>query len=66
MPRELSILGVLIPTILPVFLGCLLLQGVLDWVLSHAGVYRRLWHPSLARLCLLVCIVGGATAWLYQ
>jgi len=66
MPRELSVLGVLIPTILPVFLASLLLQGALDWVLSHAGVYRRLWHPALARLSLLVCIFGGLTAWLYR
>ena len=49
MPRELSVLGILIPTILPVFFASLLLQGALDWVLSHAGVYRRLWHPALAR-----------------
>ncbi len=66
MPRELSVLGVLIPTILPVFLASLLLQGALDRVLSHAGVYRHLWHPALARLCLLACIFGGLTAWLYR
>lgn len=66
MPRELSIFGILIPTLLPIFLASALLQGVLDRLLGAAGVYRRLWHPALARFALFVCIFGGLTAWLYQ
>ncbi len=65
MPRELAVFGILIPTLLPVFLASLLLQGVLDRVLGAAGVYRRAWHPALVRLALLVCIFGGLTACLY-
>ncbi|AKU22069.1 MULTISPECIES: DUF1656 domain-containing protein [Telluria group] len=66
MPREVSLFGVLIPTLLPLFLASLLLQGLLDWVLGHAGVYRRLLHPALVRLCLLVCIFSALTMGLYQ
>jgi len=66
MPRELSIFGILIPTVLPLFLASLLLQGLLDRVLGWAGIYRHLWHPALARLCLLACIFGGLTITLYQ
>ncbi|QGZ41739.1 uncharacterized protein DUF1656 [Pseudoduganella flava] len=66
MPRELSIFGILIPTLLPLFLASALLQGVLDRLLVATGIYRRLWHPALARLALFVCIFGGLTAWLYQ
>ena len=66
MPRELSVFGILIPTLLPIFLVSLLLQGLLDRVLGWAGVYRQLWHPALARFCLLACIFGGLTITLYQ
>ncbi|WP_338771703.1 DUF1656 domain-containing protein [Massilia sp. METH4] len=65
MPRELSIFGLLIPTLLPLFLASVLLQGALDRLLGAAGIYRRLWHPALARLALFVCIFGGLTATLY-
>lgn len=66
MPRELSIFGILLPTILPLFLLSLALQAVLDRVLGYLGVYRRLWHPALVRLCLLVCIFAALTRSLYQ
>jgi hypothetical protein len=66
MPRELSVFGLLIPTILPLFVASLLLQAVLDTVLGHIGAYRRLWHPALARFCLLACIFGGLTITFYR
>ncbi|HEY1151941.1 MAG TPA: DUF1656 domain-containing protein [Pseudoduganella sp.] len=66
MPRELSVFGVLIPTLLPIFCASLLLQGLLDRVLGWAGVYRQLWHPALARFCLLACIFAGLTLTFYQ
>lgn len=66
MPRELSVFGVLIPTLLPLFLASLLLQGLLDRVLGLAGAYKVLWHPALVRLCLFACIFAGLTITLYQ
>jgi protein AaeX len=65
MPRELSFFGVLIPALLPLFLASVVLLGVLDRLLGAAGLYRRLWHPALARLALFACIFGGLTAFLY-
>ena len=65
MPRELSIFGLLIPTLLPLFLASVLAQGVLDRLLGAAGLYRHLWHPALARLALFACIFGGLTTLLY-
>jgi len=65
-PRELAVFGVLIPTILPLFLASLLLQGALDWVLGHIGVYRRAWHPALVRFCLLACIFAALIRALYS
>ena len=66
MPRELSIFGLLIPTLLPLFFASMLLHAVLDRLLGAAGVYRLMWHPALARLALFTCIFGGLTACLYR
>lgn len=65
MPREIAVFGVLLPAILPLFLLSLLLQAALDWLLGHAGLYRRAWHPALVRFCLLVCIFGALIAIFY-
>ena len=66
MPRELAVFGILIPTLLPLFLASLLLQGALDWLLGHAGLYRRMWHAALVRLCLLVSIFSALTLYFYS
>jgi hypothetical protein len=66
MPREIDFFGVLLPGVLPIFLASLVLQVVLDRVLSHVGAYRRSWHPALVRLCLFVCIFSALLVTLYQ
>ncbi|MCX7515267.1 DUF1656 domain-containing protein [Frateuria sp. STR12] len=60
MPLEVDFHGVLMPGLLPVFLGCLLLMVLLDLVLGRRGLYRRVWHPSLVRLALFVCLFSAA------
>jgi len=58
MPREIELFGLLVPTLLPLFLGCVLLQWALDALLTQLGLYRHAWHPALLRLSLFVCIFG--------
>ena len=65
MPREITVFGVMLPSVLPLFLVCLLLQVTLDRALGALGFYRRVWHPSLVRLCLFAAIFGGAILYLY-
>jgi hypothetical protein len=60
MPHEIAIYGVLVPGLLPVFLGCLLLMVLLDMLVGRLGLYRHVWHPSLFRLALFVCLFGVA------
>lgn len=60
MPREIALYGVLMPGLLPVFIGCLLLMVLLDLLLGRLGFYRYVWHPSLFRLALFVCLFGSA------
>lgn len=60
MPREIAFYGTQMPGLLPVFVGCLLLMMLLDLLLSRIGLYRQVWHPSLFRLALLVCLFSSA------
>lgn len=60
MPHEVSFHGVLIPGLLAVFIGCLLLMVLLDLLVGRLGLYRHVWHPSLFRLALFVCLFGTA------
>ena len=60
MPREIAFYGALIPGLLPVFVGCLALMVPLDLVLGRLGLYRHVWHASLFRLALFVCLFGSA------
>ena len=65
MPRELAIFGVLIPTLPPLFIAAMALQMLADWGFGKLGLYRVVWHPSLVRLCLFVCIFGALVLPLY-
>lgn len=60
MPPEIEFYGVLLPSLLPVFLLSLAAMVVLDLAIGRAGLYRRLWHPSLFRFALFVCLFGAA------
>lgn len=58
MPREIAFSGLLMPTLLPLFIGCILLQWGIDTLLTRAGLYAHIWHPALLRLSLFVCLFG--------
>jgi hypothetical protein len=60
MPPEIEFYGVLLPGLLPVFLLSLAVMVLLDLLLGRLGAYRRLWHPSLFRFALFVCLFGAA------
>jgi len=65
MPREIAIFGMLMPSLLLVFVFSLLIHLVVDLLCGHFGVYRHVWHRSLFRLCLLICIFGAMALLLY-
>ena len=60
MPREVAFHGVLLPGLLVVFVGCLLLMVLLDLLVGRLGLYHHVWHPSLFRFALFVCLFGAA------
>ena len=65
MAREIAVFGILMPSLLLVFVLSLLIHVGVDWLCGHFGVYRYVWHKSLFRLCLLVCIFGVLAMLLY-
>ena len=58
MPREISLLDALVPTLFLVFLVSIILQTLVDSIMGRCGVYRYVWHPPLFRLSVFVCIFG--------
>jgi hypothetical protein len=59
MPREIALGDALVPGLLVLFVLSLLLLWLLDWVAGRFGLYRLVWHPSLFRLALFVCVFGS-------
>lgn len=60
MSPDLDILGVYVPVLLPVMLGCYLVFLALRRLLRAAGLYRIVWHPALFDIALYVTLLGVA------
>lgn len=58
MPHEIAFSDVLLPGLLPVFVGCLLLMWLIDSLIGRYGLYRYVWHPPLFRLAVFTCLFG--------
>jgi hypothetical protein len=56
MPRDIAILDAYVPAIVLLFIAGAALTWVLDRVIAYTGLYRVVWHPSLFRASLLVCV----------
>ena len=58
MPRDIAVLDVYVPVLVLLFVGGAALTWMLDRVIARTGLYRVVWHPSLFRASLLVCVCG--------
>jgi len=56
MPLEITLLGIQMPTLLPIFVAVAVLQILVDRILADAGVYKHVWHPGLFRTAVFVCL----------
>ena len=56
MPLDITLLGVQMPTLLPIFAAAAVLQILADRILSDAGVYKHVWHPGLFRTAVFVIL----------
>ena len=53
-----AVLDAYVPAIVLLFIAGAALTWVLDRVIAGTGLYRVVWHPSLFRASLLVCVCG--------
>lgn len=58
MPREIAVFGAYVPAVVLLFIVGAALSWVLDRLLAQTEMYRVVWHPSLLRASLLVCVCG--------
>ena len=58
MPRDIAVFDAYVPAIVLLFVAGAALTWVLDRVIAYTGLYRVVWHPSLFRASLLVCVSG--------
>jgi hypothetical protein len=58
MPRDIAVFDAYVPTNVLLFVAGAALTWLLDRVIAYTGVYRVVWHPSLFRASLLVCVCG--------
>jgi protein AaeX len=65
MPREIALGGIYVPGLLAWFVLSLVLLLLIDVVIGRFGLYRFVWHPSLFRLALFVCIFSSIGLLLY-
>jgi hypothetical protein len=56
MQLDITLLGIQMPTLLPIFIVVALLQILVDRVMADAGVYNYVWHPGLFRTAVFVCL----------
>lgn len=66
MPRDLAILDAYVPTVVLMFVIGAFATWLIDRLLAYLGLYRVVWHPSLFRASLLVCICGGLSLAVYR
>ncbi|MFM0505848.1 DUF1656 domain-containing protein [Paraburkholderia caffeinilytica] len=58
MPRDIAVFDAYVPAIVLLFIAGAALTWMLDRVIAYTGLYRVVWHPSLFRASLLVCVCG--------
>jgi len=56
MPLDITLLGIQMPTLLPIFVGVAILQILVDRIMSDVGIYKLVWHPGLFRTAVFVSI----------
>lgn len=65
MLREWQIFGIFFPTLLLLFILAALACWVLDGILARMGFYHLVWHASLFRICLFVCVFSALGLTIY-
>ncbi|MBU9589654.1 DUF1656 domain-containing protein [Burkholderia multivorans] len=53
---EVSFASLLIPGLLPTFIGCGVAFWIIDRAIARSGLYQHVWHPALFRVSMFMCL----------
>ncbi|MCX6073849.1 MAG: DUF1656 domain-containing protein [Campylobacterales bacterium] len=56
MPLDITLAGIQMPTLLPIFVATAVIQILVDRLMSDGGIYNHVWHPGLFRTAIFVCL----------
>ena len=66
MPLDITLYGVQMPTLLPIFVIITILQIAVDGIIAQTGIYKYVWHPGLFKIALLVCFFSSVCLFIYH
>lgn len=66
MPLDITLLGIQMPTLLPIFVVAAVLQILVDRIMSDAGIYKYVWHPGLFRTAVFVSLFSIPSLIIYN
>jgi protein AaeX len=65
-PRDFAVSEAYVPTILVLFALGAFVTWVLDRILAMTRLYHVVWHPSLFRASMLVCVCSLLGLYVYR
>lgn len=66
MPLDITLYGIQMPTLLPIFVIVAILQVTVDSIIADTGIYNHVWHPGLFKMALFVCFFSLACLTIYH
>lgn len=66
MPLDITVYGIQMPTLLPIFVLVAILQVTIDSFIAQTGLYRHVWHPGLFKMALFVCFFTLPCLYIYH
>ncbi len=66
MSRDVYILGLFVPTLVLVFLFCIIAAGLLDRLFKRSGVYSAVAHPALFCIAVFVILFTSISLYIYR
>lgn len=66
MPLDITLYGIQMPTLLPIFVIVVILQISIDGIITDTGLYNHVWHSGLFKMALFVCLFALACLTIYH
>lgn len=66
MPLDITLFGIQMPTLLPIFVIAAVVQILIDRLMADGGLYNYVWHPGLFRTAIFVCLFTIPCLFIYH